>query len=102
MIYIYISYIYIYIYICVYILYIYIIYIYIYIYIFILYIYMYILYIYIIAASNIVSSTAGLSLKYNNQMVRNSKPAIAYYANTESTSSNLKNPFFPAELLKRQ
>ena len=85
---------------CVYILYIYIIYIY--IYIFILYIYMYILYIYIIAASNIVSSTAGLSLKYNNQMVRNSKPAIAYYANTESASSNLKNPFFPAELLKRQ
>ena len=55
---------------------------------------MYILYIYIIAASNIVSSTAGLSLKYNNQMVRNSKPAISCYENTISTSSILKNLFF--------
>ena len=54
------------------------------------------IYIYIIAATNIINSTAGLSLKYNNQMVRNSKPAIAYYENTVSTSSHLKNLFFPA------
>ena len=64
----------------------------------ILYIYIYILYIYIyifqIAATNIISSTAGLSFKYNNQIVRNSKLAIACYKNTISTLSNLKNLFF--------
>ena len=37
------------------------------------------IYIYIIAATNIISSTARLSLKYNNQMVGNRKPAIACY-----------------------
>ena len=36
-----------------------------------------------IAVTNI-SSTAGLSLKYNNQMVRNSKAAIACYEDTKS------------------
>ena len=50
--------------------------------------------IYIIGATNIISSTARSSLKYNNQMVRNSNPAIACYENTISTSSNLKNLFF--------
>ena len=40
------------------------------------------------------SSTGGLSLKYNNQMVRNSKPPIGCYENTVPTSSNLKNLFF--------
>ena len=58
-----------------------------------IYIYIYI-YIYVIAVTNIISSTAGLSLKYNNQMVRKSKPAIACYENTVSTSSNLKNLLF--------
>ena len=58
-------------------------------------IYIYI-YIFQIAATNIISSTAGLSLKYNNQMVRNSNPAFACYENTISISSNLKNLFFPA------
>ena len=67
---------------------IYKIYIYIYIYLYI-YIYIYIkCNTYIIAATNIISSTAGLTLKYNNQMVRNSKPAIACYEHTVSTSSN--------------
>ena len=45
---------------------------------------------YVIAATNIISSTAGLSLKYNNEMVRYSKPGIACYENPVSTSSNLK------------
>ena len=45
-------------------------------------------------ATNIITSTAGLSLKYNNKMVRNSKSAIACYENTVSISSNLKNLFF--------
>ena len=36
-----------------------------------------------IAVTNI-SSTAGLSLKYTNQMVRNSKAAIACYKDTTS------------------
>ena len=49
-----------------------------------------------IPATIIISSTAGLSLKYKNQMVRNSKPAIACYEDTTSTWSNLKNFFFPA------
>ena len=44
--------------------------------------------------SHIISSIAGLSLKYNNQMVRNSKHAIACYENKISTSGNLKNLFF--------
>ena len=52
------------------------------------------IYIYIIAAINIITSTAGLSLKYNSQMVRSSKSPIACYKNTVSTSSNLKNLFF--------
>ena len=42
----------------------------------------------------IMSSTAGLSLKYNNQMFRNSKPATARNEDTISTLSNLKNLFF--------
>ena len=50
--------------------------------------------IYMIGATNIISSTARSSLKYNNQMVRNSNPAIACYENTISTSSNLKNLFY--------
>ena len=62
---------------------------------YLIYIYIYNIYdTYIIAATNIISPTAGLSLKYNNQMVRNRKPAIACYENTVSTSSNLKNLFF--------
>ena len=47
-----------------------------------------------IAVTNIISSIAGLCLKYNNQMVRNSKPAIACYENAILTLSNLKNLFF--------
>ena len=47
-----------------------------------------------IAVTNIISSIAGLCLKYNNQMVRNSKPAIAWYENAILTLSNLKNLFF--------
>ena len=49
-----------------------------------------------IYATNIISSTAELSLKYKNQMVRNSKPAISCYEDTISTLNNLKNLFFPA------
>ena len=45
-------------------------------------------------ATNIISSTAGLSLKYNNQMFRNSNPAIACYEDIISTSNKLKNLFF--------
>ena len=37
-----------------------------------------------------MSSTAGLSLKYNNQMVHNSKAVTACYENTVSTMNNLK------------
>ena len=47
-----------------------------------------------IAVTNIISSIAGLCLNYNNQMVRNSKPAIACYENAILTLSNLKNLFF--------
>ena len=47
-----------------------------------------------IAAINIISLAAGLSLKYKNQMVRNNKPAIACYEDTISTSSSLKNMSF--------
>ena len=53
-----------------------------------------------IAATNIIISTAGLSSKYNNQMVRNTKPALACYENTISTSSNLKNLFFSSIIFK--
>ena len=34
-------------------------------------------YIHKITATNILSTTAGLSLKYKNQIIRNSKPTIA-------------------------
>ena len=37
-----------------------------------------------------MSSTAGLSLKYNSLMVHNSKAVIACYENTVSTVNNLK------------
>ena len=47
-----------------------------------------------IAATNIISITVGLSLKYKNQMIRYSKPPTACYEDTISTSSNLKNQFF--------
>ena len=47
-----------------------------------------------IAVTNIISSIAGLCLKYNNQMVRNSKPAIACYENAILTLSDLKSLFF--------
>ena len=49
------------------------------------------IFIFQIAVTNIISLTAGISVKYNNQMVRNNKPTIVCYENTISTSSNLKN-----------
>ena len=47
-----------------------------------------------IYTTNIISPTSELSLKYKNQMVRNSKPAISCYEDTISTLNNLQNLFF--------
>ena len=58
--------------------------------------------VYIFAVTNVISPTAGLFLKYKNQMVRNSNPEIACYGDTISTSRDLKCLFFPAQTLRHQ